>query len=99
MSKFEITGDLPKIKKFLDEFIVMVEEEFDRQKPNLPLMPMVYKLVYVDEGDKIILRDNFKIPKGLGLFFRDAVKKMEKNIECFLKSRGVKVDCVKYVGD
>jgi hypothetical protein len=97
MSRFEIIGDTEKIKKFLDEFIAMVEEEFQRQSSKLP-MSIAYKMVYTEENGRIILSDTFKVPKMIRFAFSGAIKKMEENLKSFLKAKGIECD-VKYLGD
>lgn len=103
--RFEIIGEKEKIKSCLSEFIVMVEKEYQVKKENMEnklktfgICLPEFKVGYYEEGEKIIFFNSLPVPKFLNFIMKTSVKKMEKNLESYLKEKGVEAK-VKFIGN
>jgi hypothetical protein len=103
--RFEIKGDLPKLKKFLDEFISLAKEEYERQMKrdvalpfglSVPKIPL--EMGYLERSDCLVFYNTFTFPSVLKLLRKRIVKKMEENLRGFFSAKGLEAE-VKYLGD
>jgi hypothetical protein len=107
--KFRITGDMDKVKPFIQQFCDEAKKEYEVQTKKVRSTPMPFGLKVPDmpfeigwfeENNNIIFWNTIPMPKILlkSVVGKRAIKKMQKNLQGFLNTNNIECK-IEFIGE